>query len=204
MKDGLYFYSSMYREYCDGANESIRKIPARDGDLFFYVTCAFNDEVGFSASEKGRLIANSFIDRCFTIDSGKIFLPATRKDQGIYCSFAFSPKGNKLHGVFQDYNIYLMALKKYLILFRHKEADPPSQHVLDNFVRTGNFDVEAYDLLMDLSYFVIRRNLSGEHGSVAYEIFTRHDRFAEKVLETIRGVDINFYSVSKRSELPFF
>jgi hypothetical protein len=118
-------------------------------------------------------------------------------------TYIFFPKNEKVSILFKDYQKYLLALKKYNIISRHKTVEPPLKTVVNDFMENGQWNKDFYDITLDNCLFVAKANYSGEHGSPSYEIFTRYyDEFCKQIPLLINE-DIQYLPVANISEIPY-
>lgn len=171
-KNGIYFYRANFDEYKKIGSEFVSRFPANDRDVYLYATFVFNGKIGFLSSQEGEGVIEKILRRSISIGSLGVRFPGSEFNVND-ARFIICHKNESISLSINDYNNYVIAEKKFLLISRYRAVEKPARHFLADFIENGTLDHAAYEFIINNSYFIMRSNYSGIHGSGAFEIGSR-------------------------------
>jgi len=166
MKNGIYFYKAPFHEYIKYGTGKIAEFPAKETDIFGCITFVFDQKEGFLQSEKRKNLLKKLSEYSLNIELGEKYLnrPLDNPYFSLWSNFTFFPKNDKILIELQHYQKYLLDVKKYNVISRHRTVNPPEKTRLFRFFgRLGlKFTPEVYEFFMENTHLLpekpIRKN----------------------------------------------
>jgi len=192
VKNGIYFYQAPFPEYIKYGSGKIAELPAKETDIFGCVTFVFDQKEGFLQSNEGKCLLKKLLKHCLHVELDEKMLNRTPDDPhySLWSGFSAFPKNDKIKSALQDYHKYVLDVKKYRIISRHRTIEPPEPPFLARFFGSValEFTPEAYEFFMENTHFIVRKTYSEKHGYSAgvYEFGYRGENICN--LEFIREI----------------
>jgi|GEM_PF-5041369 len=135
MKNGIYFYKDPFLEYKKHGSGKIAEYPAKETDIFGCVTFIFDQKEGFLQSEEGKNVLKRLSEHSLNIELGEKLLNRPLDDPyfSLLLNFFVFPKNDKILTELHHYQKYLLDVKKYNVISRHRTVEPPQKPKLLSF-----------------------------------------------------------------------
>lgn len=197
-------HRSKFKYFKKGGSDLISSLPASDEDEFAAVMArGTNGLLGFNVSPAARSILNALLCECYCLDGpDTIFHPGERPEGGMPDYF-FKDKGGAFNGLLVEHERYVLSLKKYNIISRHKHIEVPLPSMLAEFMRDGGrLENELYKhLLSSCEYFGILQH-SEEHGWGAFDLISHDIDYFLNRLERLVGDHGRLVFIENMRDMP--
>ncbi|MDD1953915.1 hypothetical protein LOY33_14010 [Pseudomonas sp. B21-036] len=197
-------HRSRFKDFKKGANELISSLPANEDDEFSVVMArGMSGALGFNADAASRKVLNSLLDECYCFNSPDTIYPPRQRRNGGLPNFFFKDSGGAFCEMVMKHESYIVALKKYIVISRHRSIEKPSPSALSLFLPDDKWiERPLYEeLLSSCEYFGILQR-SGEHGRGAFDLIARDmDGFLNK-LKSLVGDEGRLVFIENMRKMP--
>ncbi|MBV6290486.1 hypothetical protein [Pseudomonas aegrilactucae] len=168
-------HRSKFKEFKKGANGRISSLPANDEDEFSAVMVrGESGRLGFNANAASREVLRSLLDECYCFTAPDTIFPPGKRREGGLPNFFFKDKGGALGEMIMTHERYILDMKKYNIISRHKSVEKPSPSALAGFLRDDNrLERELYKYLLSSCEYLGILQHSEERGWGAFDLISR-------------------------------
>ncbi|WP_156326228.1 MULTISPECIES: hypothetical protein [Pseudomonas] len=197
-------HRSKFEYFKKGADGFISSLPASDEDNFSAVMVRdLNGTLGFNANPISQNILDDLLGECYCLrGSGSINHPRAFP-KGRMPNFFFKDKGGAFARIVAMHERYVLDMKKYSIISRHRRIKKPEPSELSHFLKNeSRIESPLYEsLLSSCEYFGISQRAQ-EHGWGAFDLISRDmDGFLTK-LESLVGDEGRLVFIEKMREMP--
>lgn len=190
----------------EGAREFISSLPAQDEDEF--ATVMARDSIGtpgFASTPGSESVLDDLQQECYCLHASDNVVRHGTFPRGHRPDFFFKDKGGAFGTLVAEHERYIVAMKRYSVISRHRYAEKPEVPELSRFLEDDSrMERGLYDRLLSSCDYVGVTQRSKEHGDGAFDVMTRDMHGFLTKLKDLACTQGRLVFVEKRLDLPFW